>query len=95
MYLSLRDKLIDNGVYLYPHARVREIMKNGVYIDFEQKVAFLKSDTVVLAVGAKAEDKLTKELAGIASEVYIIGDCAEPRDAMEAIRDGAEIGRKI
>ena len=95
MYLSLRDKLIANGAYLYPYARVRAIRENGVYIDFEQELAFLKADTVVLAVGAKSDNKLVEQLKGIAPEVYAIGDCAAPRDAMEAMRDGAEIGHKI
>lgn len=95
LYLSLRDKLIENGVYIYTHARLREIRENGVYIDFEQELAFLKADTVVLAVGAKSENKLVEELKGISSEIYAIGDCIEPRDAMAAIREGAELGRKI
>ena len=70
-------------------------MKNGVYIEFEQELAFLKADTVVLAVGAKSENKLVEELRGISPELYAIGDCVSPRDGMEAIREGAEIGRKI
>ncbi|MBI2832437.1 MAG: FAD-dependent oxidoreductase [Chloroflexi bacterium] len=95
VYLALRDRLIEDGVYIYTQARVREIRETGVYIDFEQETAFLKADTVVLAVGAKPENALFEQLKGTVPEIYRIGDCAEPRDAMDAIREGAEIGRIV
>ncbi|MFC1981499.1 FAD-dependent oxidoreductase [Chloroflexota bacterium] len=95
VYLVLRDRLIEDDVHIYTHARVREIREYGVYIEFEQEVAFLKADTVVLAVGAKSENVLANQLKGIVSEVYRIGDCMESRDAMEAIREGAEVGRIV
>jgi 2,4-dienoyl-CoA reductase (NADPH2) len=95
MYLSLRDHLINNGVFLYLHAPVREIKENGVTIEFEKEIVFLETDTVVLSVGSRPKRKLIAELRGVVPEVYAIGDCVEPRYAMDAIREGAEVGRKI
>ena len=43
----------------------------------------------------KPKNKLAKELEGVVPELYCIGDCVEPRNALEAINDGAEIGRRI
>jgi hypothetical protein len=28
-------------------------------------------------------------------EIYRIGDCASPRDVLQAIREGFDVGRKI
>lgn len=52
-------------------------------------------DMVVTAVGSRARDGLAGALKGKAREVYIIGDASKPRQATDAIREGAEIGRKI
>ncbi len=95
LYLGLRDRLIEKGVYIFQHAPMVEIMKDGAYIAFNEDLMFLKADTVVLATGMKSENRLTESLKGLASEIYAIGDCVEPRDAMSAIHEGAEIGRKI
>ena len=61
----------------------------------EIPLVFLQADTVVMAVGAKSENQLAEELKGTVAEFHAIGDCVEPRDAMEAIREAAEVGRQI
>jgi 2,4-dienoyl-CoA reductase-like NADH-dependent reductase (Old Yellow Enzyme family)/thioredoxin reductase len=95
IYLALRNRLIEKGVQLFANSPVVEIRDKGVYIAFEGDLVFLKADTVVLAVGVKPESQLIETLKGISPEVYAIGDCVEPRDAMWAIREGAEIARRI
>jgi 2,4-dienoyl-CoA reductase-like NADH-dependent reductase (Old Yellow Enzyme family)/pyruvate/2-oxoglutarate dehydrogenase complex dihydrolipoamide dehydrogenase (E3) component len=94
-YLALRNRLIQSGVYLYTSSPVSEITDNGVYIEYGGELVFLEADTVVLAVGAASQNGLIRELGSSRASVYAIGDCVEPRDAMEAIRQGAEIGREI
>ncbi len=74
---------------------VTEVRHDGVYVNDNHHLLFLEADTVVLAVGTKPNRHLTEELKGIVPEVYSIGDCVEPRDALDAIREGAELGRKI
>jgi len=51
----------------------------------------------VLAVGVVSRKSLYEDIktAFPDMEVYTIGDSLEARDAMEAIREGAEIGRSI
>ncbi len=95
IYRTMRDRMIDHGVRIYPDSPALEIRDNGVYVANNRELLFLKADTVVLAVGAKPENKLAEEIRGVVPEVYAIGDCVEPRDALWAIREGAEIGRQI
>jgi len=52
-------------------------------------------DTVVLALGAKPLDELSQRIIGKVAEVYVIGDAKEPRKALQAIAEGAEIARTI
>jgi len=95
VYLTLRNKLIEKGVQMFANSPVVEIREAGVYIAYEGDLVFLKSDNVVLAVGVKPEKQLIETLKGLAPEVYAIGDCVQPRDAMWAIREGAEVAREI
>ncbi|WP_163269441.1 FAD-dependent oxidoreductase [Chelativorans alearense] len=53
-------------------------------------------DTVVMAVGVKAEPELYVQLVqSFPGEVYSIGDCDGPRNIMKAVWDGFEVGRSI
>ncbi len=94
-YRALRDRLVARGVFIYPDSPAWEIRDNGVYVNHNRELLFLKADTVVIAIGARPENRLSQELEGIVPRVYSIGDCVEARDAMEAIREGAEVGRLI
>ncbi len=58
----------------------------------ETKIA---CDTVVMAVGLKAERDLYNAMRREMPESYIIGDCKEPRKVMDAIWDAFNIGRTI
>ena len=60
LYRTLRNRLIDNGVFMYPNSSVLEIRENGVNVANNQELLFLKADTVVLAVGARPEYELAK-----------------------------------
>lgn len=95
LYLALRNRLIEKGIPIFQNSPLVEIRENGVYMVFNGDLVFLKADTVVMAVGMKSEKELAETLTPIVSELYTIGDCVTPRDAMAAIREGAEIGRKI
>ena len=95
VFLTLRNRLIEKGVQLFANSPLVEVRNTGVWIAFEGDLVFLKADTVVLAVGFRSENKLVEALNGVVSEVHAIGDCVEPRDAMWAIREAAEIARQI
>jgi pyruvate/2-oxoglutarate dehydrogenase complex dihydrolipoamide dehydrogenase (E3) component len=96
---TLRDKLFEAGGHITEDTAVVEITSASVkarvkYSPLERPMV-VPADTVVLAVGDKAENRLARELHGVAPEVYSVGDCVEPRDAMHAIREGAEVGLAI
>ncbi len=52
-------------------------------------------DTVVLAVGARPNQALAAELGRLGIPVQAIGDCIQPGFAIDAIYQGAKIGREI
>jgi len=95
VYLALRNRLIQKGVYLYPHSPAAAIKEDGVYVVFNNDLVFLPAETVVLAVGVQSEDTLVRELETLVPEIHQIGDCLKPRDVMDAIREAAETARRI
>lgn len=95
LFITLKNRLADAGVTIYPRSLVFEISDTGVYIDCERELAYVEVDTVVLAVGAKSNDKMVENLRGVAGRMYVIGDCLEPRDAKDAVNEGATVGLQI
>lgn len=83
------------GVTVMTGTKAVAITEEGLEIEKEEGKGFLPADSVVLAVGSSAENALLNELAGLAQEIYAVGDAKAPRKAMEAIREGFEVGLKI
>ena len=54
------------------------------------------AETVIIALGLRANRALAETLnseAGLA--VHVVGDCVEPREALEAVWEGFEAGRML
>jgi NAD(H)-dependent 7beta-hydroxy-3-oxo-delta4-cholenoic acid oxidoreductase len=89
---SLREK----GVRILTSATVKEITEEGVVIakdGREETMAGL--DLIIVACGTRSTQALGEEIEGKVSELYAIGDAKQPRDALEAIAEGAEVARAI
>lgn len=95
--LTLKEKLVKYGVYMYPDSLPERITERGLHVINEGEIMFLKADSIVMAVGSKSEDKLAQELSGLMPELDIraIGDCVEPRDALAAIHEGFKVGNEL
>jgi 2,4-dienoyl-CoA reductase-like NADH-dependent reductase (Old Yellow Enzyme family)/thioredoxin reductase len=55
----------------------------------------LVADTLIYATGSTGDARLCQELEGMSAEVYMAGDCAEPRLIGDAVREGYGIGVRI
>jgi len=61
----------------------------------DQQETITGIENVVVACGATPNDQLLADLKGLVNEVFLIGDAKEPRDALEAIHEGAEAARNL
>ena len=92
----LLDRLREKRVDVIVRAKVKEILDDGVVFERDGQEETLHGfEYVVLAMGAKSVDTLSKEIEGKVPEVYVIGDATFPRRALEATAGGAAIGRQI
>ncbi|MFC1820985.1 FAD-dependent oxidoreductase [Thermodesulfobacteriota bacterium] len=95
VYRELRNRLFNNNVQIFENSPVVEIMDNGAYILFHNEHVFFNTDSVVMAVGSRPNNTISRELGSAGYKVYSIGDCVKPRDALLATREGSEVAREI
>ena len=83
------------GARLETQSRVEAITTKGVNVTKINIPEFFPADAVVLALGLKTDPRIEKRFAGLAAEIYSIGDCVKPRMIKEAIAEGFGAGEKI
>jgi len=87
--VGLLEELDKYGVEILTGVRFEALTEEGVEaVDRESRKVRLKADTVVFAVGVRANDQLAKDLKGKVKELCIIGDAKQPRRIREAISEG-------
>jgi pyruvate/2-oxoglutarate dehydrogenase complex dihydrolipoamide dehydrogenase (E3) component len=94
--MLLIPRLREKCVKWITSATVKQILEDGAVITRDGNEETLSGmDHIIIACGTKSVDTLSKAIEGKVPEVYIIGDAKQPRLALEAIAEGAEVGRKI
>lgn len=88
-------RLIGKGVKVLTNTKLIEILEKEVILERDGKGKILPADTVVLALGAVPDRELVEKLIGRGISLYIVGDCAQVGDALDAIREGFRIGNSI
>jgi 2-enoate reductase len=93
----LLDMLAFHQVPILTDTTLREVLDDAILVSEKQgDTRRIDCDTVVLAVGLKADAQLYQSLAGRYPRLlYAIGDCREPKNIMTAVWDGFEVGRTI
>jgi hypothetical protein len=86
------------AISIKPKTSVEQIDDNGINLQSEGKVERITGiDSVVVAWNRAPSNRLGDEIAsdGQVPEIYFIGDAVIPRDAYDAIYEGAVAGRRI
>jgi NADPH-dependent 2,4-dienoyl-CoA reductase/sulfur reductase-like enzyme len=88
----VKEDMKKMGVRILTGCKVLEIQDGEVIYEKDGKKAGLKTQWAVLALGSRALDQQVESFKKLFKEVYVIGDCAEPRKALDAIHEAARIG---
>jgi 2,4-dienoyl-CoA reductase-like NADH-dependent reductase (Old Yellow Enzyme family)/thioredoxin reductase len=93
---GLVNRLSASGVTMLTGMQCQKITANSAVVagksGDEQPI---NADTIVLAVGAKPNGELAKTAAATVPEIYVVGDCLEPRRIINAIGEGRRTGMII
>jgi 2,4-dienoyl-CoA reductase-like NADH-dependent reductase (Old Yellow Enzyme family)/thioredoxin reductase len=92
---TVMSELSRLGVTIITGATATEVLPDGLIFEKNGVKETLPADSVVIAAGTKPEDGLLKEIEDLVSEVDVIGDAKEPRNALEAIKEGFLTGLNI
>jgi 2,4-dienoyl-CoA reductase (NADPH2) len=92
---TVLHRLQNAGIEMATRAKAQEITNRGVRATQNNSTQVFEADTVVLAVGFTPNTGLAQKLAGKVPALYSIGDCVEPRKIVDAIDDGARVGREV
>lgn len=92
---SILQDIHRRGIRTQLSSRVVEITPERVVFEKEGETGSLPARTVVLAMGVEPVNDLYEEFKDQVPEIYLIGDAKKPRKALEAVREGFEVGLKI
>ena len=93
---NLFYRIKGRAVKIFPSTKVEEITGQGIVVTREgHQETWEGFDTVVMAVGIMSTNELADKIKDKVKEVYVIGDAADPRRGVDAMREGAEVGRRI
>ncbi len=92
----LLERLKNYGVTMLTNSIVKTFLEDGIIYEKDGKEQNLTPfDSIVLAMGTAANNPLEEKIKGKISELYVIGDAANPRKASDAIAEGAMIALRI
>jgi len=90
----LLRKLKKEGAEIITEVEVEKITESGVVVrDRQGGTRLIPADWVVMARGARASDKLAREIEEF--HPVVIGDAVEPRKIIDAIREGFVVAKAI
>lgn len=94
------SRLKQLGIDMRPKTKLVEVIENGIRVDCEGEQQSIEADTVVIAVGMKANSELYDSVkaqlpSGSQVNLYQIGDCAGARRIHDAIYEGWQVACRI
>ena len=90
------DQLVQHKVEILTSTKIEEINNDNIVVsDKDKNKRTIKTDSVVVATGAKPNKKVLDALQGLAKEVYLAGDCMVPANIRVAIHQGNMVARML
>lgn len=83
------------GVNVFTSARAVRIDEKGVVVEKEGREELVEADSVIIATGSVPADELQHRINDLVQEIHVIGDAKEPRNALDAIKEGFFTGLEI
>ncbi|MFZ5821995.1 MAG: NAD(P)/FAD-dependent oxidoreductase [Chloroflexota bacterium] len=91
----LLGRLKKQGVAIHTGAKVSSLTRDEALVQQNDSEVRFPIETVVMAVGVRPNRELAGALEHSGLELYVIGDALQPRKALEAIREGFQVGAEI
>lgn len=93
--MTLLKMIADSGIKVFTSTKLTEVKDGGIVVESDGKKEDIACDTVVLALGFKAKNKLAESLTGKVRKLYTVGDAVDSRRVKDAVWEGFHIARVI
>ncbi|MEQ8671981.1 MAG: FAD-dependent oxidoreductase [Aggregatilineales bacterium] len=95
-FVGVMERFANLKIRIIPRARITHAEGNTLhYVQGGFTETLNGIDSIVMAMPLKAKTSLHTILLDLVPEVHLVGDCLSPRNALEAIWDGHQVGWKI
>jgi len=92
----LNASLEERKVKMLTNVNVTKVNEDSVeYKDKEGKETVIPADTIVVSTGYRANSTFAESLSAAGFDVKVIGDAKKARKALDATREGYDIGRAL
>jgi NADPH-dependent 2,4-dienoyl-CoA reductase/sulfur reductase-like enzyme len=93
---KVREKFSEAPISIFERCRCVRVVDWGIVCrDVDGKETIAEADTVVLATGFVADNRLFQSLCGEIPNLFQAGDCVHPRTLVEAIDEGMQVGLAV
>lgn len=94
-YLAYTERIEKTDMQILTDTRLEEVLDDGVRVSTRKGEKVLEADTVILALGFRAEQRLYNELAAGGKEVYLVGDAVKAGKIFDAIHTAYRVAIRI
>jgi 2,4-dienoyl-CoA reductase-like NADH-dependent reductase (Old Yellow Enzyme family)/thioredoxin reductase len=91
----LLKRLGEHGVEIHTTTRVTRLTPVAAIVQRDGQETRIPIETVVMAVGVRANRELADALEGSGLEYHVVGDAVEPRQVPEAMREAFEVATRL
>jgi 2,4-dienoyl-CoA reductase-like NADH-dependent reductase (Old Yellow Enzyme family)/thioredoxin reductase len=94
--LTFLGRLPESGVDIRTRTRLLDFDGTRVLgVEMDEDEVELEVDTVILTADIRSKKELAGQFEGLAPEVYLVGDCVEPRKLLFTFKDAWLAARRI
>lgn len=93
--LAYQDRIAKVDMNIHTSTSLIEVKENEVVLQNRKGTFTVPANTVIMAVGLKAQQSLYEELAAAGKEVYLVGDAVKPGKIFDAFHTAYRVAVKI
>ena len=94
-FLAYSERIAKTDMRVLTETRLEEVLDNGARVSSKKGEEILEANTVILALGLKAEQGIYNELLAAGKEVYLAGDAVKAGKIFDAIHTAYRVAIRI
>ncbi len=93
--LAYQERIAKVDMTIYTGTRLLEIRPNEILVEDRKETFTIPADTVIMAIGLKAQQGLYQQLCEAGKEAYLVGDAVKPGKIFDAFHTAYRTALKI